>query len=116
MSETMKPEIFEIATDKGPEFVAAYAIGELRVHLRVEGRGYAITHAATGMCAIPCGINGREAAFEVAKAIDDAADWSALRLAEYGKPEWGDKKEEYMKAAKAGMAVAEKLDAICVDY
>lgn len=115
MSETMKPELFEIATDKGPEFVAAYAIGDLRVHLRVEGRGYAITHAATGMCAIPYGINKREVAFEVAKVIDDAADWSALKLAEYGKPEWGNKKEEYMKAAKAGMDMAGELDAICID-
>lgn len=114
MSDTLKPEIFEIATDKGPEFVAAYPVGELRVHLRVGSSGYTITHAGTGMCAIPYGLNDKDAALQVAKVVDEAADWSSLKLASYGEPDWGDRKEEYINAAKVGISLAEKLDAISV--
>lgn len=98
----IQPVLFLAKTEDGPEYVAAYPIGELVVHRALFNQKWAVSHAATGYC-LQFETSKKEDAIRAAGIVNDATDWSILRLGDDGTPEWNGNKPILAKAAKAGL-------------
>ncbi len=101
MNDDIKPELFNIRTTEGLEWVAAYRFGNMMVHRTHEGEGWTISHDLTGY-RIPAIIGTRNDAFVAANEMNAKADWSILTMGNEG-PNFGDNKQAYVKAAKEGL-------------
>lgn len=97
----IQPVLFEAKTRDGPEFVAAYPVGELMVHRELYTEKWAISHAATGY-GMPFVALKKSDAIKAAEIVNSAEDWSVLRLGIDGVPEWNGMKDKLAKAAKDG--------------
>lgn len=105
MNENEKPELFMIRTTEGPEWIAAYRVGELMVHRTHEHAGWTISHGATGY-RVPAVIETKASALIAATEMNKQTDWSKLTLGDEG-PNFGDNKAAFVTAAKNGLGMIE---------
>ncbi len=105
MNENDKPELFMIRTTEGPEWVAAYRVGQMMVHRTHEHEGWTISHGATGY-RVPAIIVTKVSALVAAEEMDKQADWSKLALGDEG-PDFGGDKGAFVRAAKNGLGMIE---------
>lgn len=97
----MGPEIFYAATPDGLEAVAGYPVGELIAHAYIGETGWGISHKKTGY-GMNLKLKNKDEALRVALVINDAADWSLLKLGDDGKPDMGSMKDKFHAAAIKG--------------